>query len=506
MTQCDRMSTHGTYRALALIASVVLCACSKAPGNSAEKIPRESDAPPVVYVDSPDPTKVEFSSESEPNNELTQAAVLALGTGVRGTLDGEVDKDVYKVEVEKPGALKVHLSGIDKVDLVLELLDASGEVLAASDRGPAMTTEGIANFAVVEGNYHLRVSEFVKKRKTRKTSKKRKKTAEEPDPEGRTGLSPVYQLVVEFGAQDQPLFEREDNGTPETATEILLGDEVSGFIGWSRDVDVWKLSTEGFTPQYGVNIELSGIEGVTLELQILDETGQLLLKRDGSKGDGLAVRNLVVVRESETTPGIDPDGQGDRPAAAAESDKPGFYYARLKARRSNPEEQYRLRMSTRLMEPDEELEPNDTPAQATRLPILDLGTNGVTRAHLTWGDTDCFTIPAHDAPAVLSVSAVPNGEIDVELSVVANGQTLASSNANGRADKEVLDGLRIEAGREAVITVSGKGTMPSDARYDLTWSLEPAVGVPLGRDDLGGDDNDNNGEADRLLGDDYGDE
>lgn len=496
--------------ASALLATV---ACSKTPGKSADKIPRESNEPPVVFVDPPDPTKVEFSDESEPNDELAQASTLAVGKGARGTLNGEVDRDVYKVVIDRPGAVQAHLSGIDKVDLILELLDEQGQLLAASDRGPALTVEGIANFAVSAGMYHLRVREFVKKRKKKKRKRRKKKKKDEPEPTGRTDLSPVYQLVVSVAEQNQPRHEIEDNRSRETATEILLGDETTGFIGWSRDVDVWKLSTEGFTAQYGVDIDLSGVGGVTMELHILDANGKLVLKRKGTRGEGLAVRNMVVVKDDETTGDDGDERGGTKPDGETASGVPGteFYYARIKARRSHPEEPYRLRMSTRLMDLDEEMEPNDSLEQAMPLAILALGASGLTRAHLTWGDSDQFTVPAFPEPGLLTVEASPTGEVDVELSVVQAGSTLGSSNAGGRGETERLSGLRIEAGLVAVIAVSGKGSDPGDARYDLKWSLEPAGGAPLDGDDLdgaddGADDVGNDDSGSGMLDDEYGDE
>src|SRR5690606_3945866 len=119
--------------------------------------------------------------------------------------------------------------------------------------------------------------------------KRRRKDAPEP----RTGPSPVYELAIEHLAEPPPGQEREPNEDAAGAAEILVGDEVSGYVGWARDVDVWKVSVEGFIEQYSLDLDLSGVPGVTWTLEILDSGGALVLRRKGDKDSGLSVRNLV---------------------------------------------------------------------------------------------------------------------------------------------------------------------------------------------------------------------
>ena len=455
---------------------MVAGACSKGPGNRAKKIPRDSDAQAVVYIDSPDQTKITFSAEAEPNNQPEEASPLALGSGVRGALDGQDDKDLYQIIIERPGQLSAQLSGIDGVDLTLELLDPEGKVLAISDRGPARSSEGLPNIAVVAGTHHLRVGEFVKKqpaKKKRKRKKKKKKKVEEPV--GRTGLSPTYELVVEHRANAEDRHEREGNDTREQATEILLGDEAFGFIGWARDVDVWKLSTEGFAADYGVDLELSGVPGVTFKLQILDENGKKILQRRASKGGGLSLRNLMVVRPEDDDVPV--------PESENSDEAEPFYYARLSARRSNPVDKYRLRMSTRLMEPDEEREPNDAADQAMSLADITSESTGTLRGYLMHGDTDRYLIGPAPEATMVSVRVTPNSDIDVELSVMAGGKTLASSNASKRGGVESASELSLAAGATAMIVVAGHGAQAGEAGYELRWSVEPAAGPPPMTDD-----------------------
>jgi hypothetical protein len=465
-----------------------LSACSDGPGQSAKHLPRQGDASLVVYVEAPDDRSVEFIEEVEPNGEPDQATPVALGTlsgmlsGVRGALDGETDSDVYQLNVERDGFLSARLSGVENVDLLLEVLDAKGEVLAISDRGPAMTVEGVPNFHVTAGRYYVAVREFVKKRPKPKKPKKTKrgKKAAEPVVEGRQGLSPVYELVLGSWPKNQPRQENEPNDNRELANEVLLGDQVTGYMGWARDADVWKLSLEGFTAHYGLNIELTGVPGASLQLQIFDERGGKVLERAADKDAGLSVRNLVAVAGESSA---DSDDAARAPAS-------GFYYVQVSARRSNPVDAYQLRMNTRLLEPDEEIEPNDEPKDAQILELDHDGAESTRRGHLTPSDVDRYALTAGVEPLSLSVLCAPLSDIDVKLEVTVDGATLGSSNEYRQSGKESLPDLRLQAGRTAIISVSGEGELEGEAGYQLSVITESASGPPLGSPDgpAGGDE------------------
>jgi glucose/mannose transport system substrate-binding protein len=48
---------------------------------------------------------------------------------------------------------------------------------------------------------------------------------------------------------------------------------VRGWIGWSGDVDLWKLSLEGVGDRYALDFEVSGVEGLSLSVEVLDAAG-----------------------------------------------------------------------------------------------------------------------------------------------------------------------------------------------------------------------------------------
>ncbi|HWN66195.1 MAG TPA: PPC domain-containing protein [Haliangium sp.] len=442
--------------ALACMLAVLPAGCDKRKGG-AKRIPRDRDAQAVVVVEDGVPT-AETLQEREPNDDATRATPLTLGAIGRGSLDGETDVDVYRVELSAAGNLAARLGGADGVDLALELLDAVGAQLARSDRGPAGTLEGLANYPLQPGVYYLTVREFVRKRRQKQ--------------EPRTGPSAAYDLAVELVTSPAPEQEREPNDDAASAREILIGDDASGYIGWASDIDMWKLPIEGFTAQYSLDMDITGVPGVTLTLDVVDNDGALVLRRKGEADGGLSVRNLVPVTE-ETAP------QG----AAAR-----FFYARLEAKRSNPVDSYRLHVATRLLDLEEEIEPNDEPGHATSLREDGEITEGKRTGFLTVGDVDQYRLAAGDQPVLLTVEVTPRDAANVAVTVLVGGETVAMADAGGKGNKEYLADVSIPAGKAAHVQVSGAGALGDAARYDLTWSVvagtqqgqPPSEGAPEG--------------------------
>lgn len=227
-----------TGRVVAAVAVAALAiGCGK--GDS-KKIRRDKDAgPPVEAVDRGGGRARTGGDEREPNGSDAEATALPLGHYARGSLDAETDVDVYRVTVPGTGQLRVVLSGIDEVDLALELRDGNGAVVARSDRGPARTVEGFPGYGVTKGDYLVAVKEFVKPRPKKKTAGKPKgKKAAAIDAgvvaEGRAGPSQTYELTVELIERPPDLHEIEPDDDTGTAVEVLLADVVRGWIGPRR--------------------------------------------------------------------------------------------------------------------------------------------------------------------------------------------------------------------------------------------------------------------------------
>jgi hypothetical protein len=440
-----------------IVAAIALVAgCGKGDGK---RVRRNRDG--GVRTVTPDPTgtgRASAGEEKEPNGVETEATPLPPGHFVRGSLDGEADVDVYRVAVAGAGQLRAALTGIDGVDLVLELRDAAGAVLAKSDRGPAMISEGMPGYGVGKGEYFLVVREFVKKKPA---AKKKKGTGAGADaaPQGRVGPSNVYELSVEVLPAAPDLHEIEPNDDPGTAVEVLLADSVKGWVGWNGDVDLWKLSLEGVAAQYCLDIDVAGVDGAALSVEVLDAGGERLLSRKGDKGGPVVIKSVV-------------------PALADAA--PPWHFVKISADRSNPEATYELRFTARLLEDDEEREPNDTPELAS--PMVG---PGAVRATYSSGDVDRFRIDAQTEPQLLDVAVEPPPGIDLELAVGIAGQPpLATANAGAAGARESLAAVALPARAPVVVTVSAKTSKKADpggeARpYRLTWSLVPAAGDPM---------------------------
>jgi hypothetical protein len=448
-----------TRALIAAIAAIVLVAACKDGGG--KRVRRNRDA--GIGTVTPDRTgtgRAAAGEEKEPNDADAEATPLPLGHFLRATLDGETDVDLFRVTVPGPGQLRASLTGIEGVDLVLELRDGKGTVLAKSDRGPAMITEGFPGFGVTAGDYLLAVKEFVKKKKPAKKARKPKTPpAVDAAPEGRLGPSHPYELSVELLDAPPELHEIEPDDDAGTAVEVLLADSVKGWIGWSGDVDLWKLSLEGVAAQYCLDVEVGGVDGLALSVDVLDAGGERLLTRKGGKGGPVVIKSVV-------------------PALGAGA--PPWHFLKISADRSNPEMTYDLRFTARLLEDDEEQEPNDDPARASPL----LGT-GQVRATYAAGDVDRFRIEAQAEPQLLDVAVEAPKGIDIELVVGVAGQPpLATADGGGAGGKESLTGVALPASAPIVVTVTAKPNKKVDpggeARpYRLTWSMVPAAGDPM---------------------------
>ncbi len=442
-------------RAASLIASLILAAgCSK-PGGKAKPIPREGDAPLVVVVDRAprEAAHIGVTPEKEPNDAAEQAMAVPLPGGAKGTLNGQKDVDLYSIEVKKAGWLSAELTKVNKVDLMLEVVSLDGKVLALSDRGPATVVEGIPNYYLPAGRYLVRVREFVKK-PPRRRKRRRGKKARKSRPV-RVGPSAPYELRLSLSTKPAEDVEVEPNESMDTAAKITIADQVTGYMGWSGDVDVWKLSMTGIAEQYSADLDVSGIARSRLRLELLDDKGKRVLRRGGDRGKSLAVRNFA-----------------PKPGAT-------FYYLRVTAHRPNPEQVYNLRLSTRLLELDEEVEPNDTSSAATALRDKPSAFKGVRRGFLLAGDVDYYRLAPTSATTLLSVTVTPPQSVDVKVEVLTGkGATLGEANAGKAGHAESFSEIPVASGTPILIKVSGRGDADAPERYQLSWSTTPGAAKP----------------------------
>jgi hypothetical protein len=166
------------------------------------------------------------AGEVEPNDTPKNATRIALGTAVSGSIGaaeaGSHDRDLYVLEVPE-GALRVTLTGVEDLNLTLELLQLeprpNGDELVRrvflDDQGPG-EGERLDAFYAHRGPLYVRVEEapFVTEPRGR--------------PPRERALVPYSLKVEQMGGTR---LEEEPNDTPASAQSCPLTEAVTGFTG-----------------------------------------------------------------------------------------------------------------------------------------------------------------------------------------------------------------------------------------------------------------------------------
>ena len=372
------------------------------------------------------------SDEVEPNDGDDVATLLAIGATVHGKIDPDEDIDQYRIDVGQAGVLSVMIEPHEALDVVLEIKDASGTVIAKSDRGGARIREGVPNLGVTPGRYLAVVQ-------AKKPAASKKKSPKKAAPEPARPIGGPYEITASMispaaGAEHEP---DDDRGA---ANDLIAGDTGTGYLGWSGDADVWKVSVEALSAKNALDVELSAVEGIALSVEISDGVGQPITTRKGAKGAPLVVRGFV--------PAV-PQGA------------PPFHYLTVKADRSNPETAYQIRAIAKVIPPDAESEPNDTPETAMPVP----GDRKSLHAHWSTGDIDCFAVPPEDSARTLEVSIDTPNDLDLAIDLLVEGKLVAKVDHPGKGAAEKL-AAPVPAGAHAVIRVRGADTAGEGA-YEL---------------------------------------
>lgn len=432
------MAERGAWRALLL--AVALLACKG--GSKTDRLRRTSEEAPVQVVSPGEPGERRRTNvdEREPNDEL--ANELPLGAAAQGRLASSADLDRFRITVASAGMLEVQVSAVPAVDLVLELRSSAGAVLAKSDRGGAGVLEGLAGFPVEPGGYELVLRAFVKP--PAKAKKQQPPPAAAPAPEGFP--SEPYELTV---AMSEPGAELEPNFDAGTASELALGEPATGRLGWSGDVDVWKLGIEVLAATDALDLTLAAVEGLALQLELRDGLGRPIASRKGGKGQPLAVRGFAPSEDASTPP---------------------FLYVAVSADRSHPAQGYQLSAVVRVREPSDERESNDAPERAQPLPE-----EGAPQlATLDLGDVDCFAVPAAATRRRIEVVVDPGdssaGAMKIAVEVLLGARVVATSvtpSAAAAAERVLAE---VPAGAVAVVRVRGAARAGPPGPYRVSWT------------------------------------
>jgi len=467
-------------RALAVLAAPVLLVLlipSACKGGGKERIKRSSDAGPVEEVTSTEQVGRPKASvsEREPNERAAEANALPLDAVGRGRIDSPTDVDRYRVAIEAPGALTVTVSGLQATDLVVELRDRADAVLARSDRGGAKISEGVGGYPVTPGVYDVVVSSFTKpvKAKAKTKAAKGKKAAEEAAAAAAAGsaagsgsTAPVvvvepseeYEAIATLvdaasmtaaapGGERQELEPNPDAGA---ASDLAIGEVAAGLIGWTGDVDVWKVSTEVLAANNALDVEVSAVEGVTLTVEVRDGMSRPQTTRKGERGKPVTIRGY---------------------APKVVEGAPQILFVAVSGERSHPQLGYSLKVGARLVGESEELEPNDKPELAQPFDVTGAdGDIAHSTLHARWepGDVDCFALPAAAAKrrVEVTVSVADKGNVAAEL-VVGERVVASSDEAAGALERLVAD---VPAGAKAVVRVKAAAKPGAETAYDVSWA------------------------------------
>ena len=402
---------------------------------------RVGSAAPVEIVNevkTPDAGHAGAIDEVEPNDADEVATPLPLGGTLRGKIEPDTDVDHVRLDVDKPGSLQVTLTGVEGQDLVLEIEDAGGNVIARSDRGGARVKEGIPNLGVTPGRYTLVVRQAPKK----KPPARRGRAAPEPA----APPAAVYELTAQLVTppKGQEIEPDDDRGT---ANDLIVGDTVTGYVGWNGDADEWKLSVETLSEKNAIDIAVSQVEGVALELEVANALGEPLVTRKGAKGAPLVIRDLMPV----VAPGGAP-----------------FYYVTVRGAPSNPETTYQLEVSAHVIATDGEIEPDDTIEKPYAIPA------DRTVVHGTWtpGDVDCYALGTTDQPRNVEVTIDPKGDLALAVEVLIDGKPALDAKGKpvppSKGGKGVTQkvAVQIPPGGHPVVRVRGDGA--TEGAYDVT--------------------------------------
>ncbi|MGE0545598.1 MAG: hypothetical protein AB7R00_00985 [Kofleriaceae bacterium] len=433
---------HGTGRvAVALaIAAAVAGACRN------ERQKRAGDAAPVEVVATPviaDAGVGGTSDEVEPNDAEDVANPLGAGATVHARIDPDSDADFYRIDIPGDGVLAVELATPEAMDLTLELFDQTGSMVAKSDRGAARMREGLPNVGVSTGKYYAVVRA---KKLAPATTKSGKRRAPPVDAAVAHPVVTPYEITARLTAH-VAASEREPDDDRGTANDVIPGDTVTGFIGWTADVDVWKLSVETLSASNALDIEVSAVENVALVLELVDGIGRTLATRKAPRGAPLIARGFVPV----VPPGASP-----------------FHYLTIRGDRSNPDAGYQLRITAKPLGMDAEIEPNDAVDKAMPVPP----DRTVVAGSWSSGDIDCYALSRD--PAARSVDAMIETPTAVDLAgeLFIDGTSAAKADHPGKGAAERVT-APVPAGAQPVLCVRGSDSA-GEGSYEVKFQDGPA--------------------------------
>jgi serine/threonine-protein kinase len=269
----------------------------------------------------------------------------------------------------------------------------------------------------------------------------------------------------------QPLeVEREPNNSAKEANIIGSGQTVRGHIGRclspeESDRDFYRFSI-GRGPHV-LHVDLTGVPKLDLKLEVFDPAGQRV-----------AVADDLGAGESETLPDVRLDGAGEYYISVRE------VWVAGKPATENDDDWYTLTASWQPLGPNQEAEPNDTPAQATSLAVEEPMRGYAGRAN----DVDYYYLRG-EGGGTLSGSVSGIDGVDLRVVVLpagssagpplADGKSLPPGakvfDAGGPGAPETFEGIAWAAGAPSPLVVIER----KDGKADPSGRIHGLVGLDV---------------------------
>ncbi len=422
-------------------------------------LPPRPDGAAVVIAPETTDDGLSTTQEIEPNDTVATAQRLpvtpAAPLAVTGDLTARApstkrDVDLFRIDLPAPDGglpdarpadaavasppaliLRADLRPAAGLAVALDALDGAGHPIATAAGQPG---EAIAlpNLAARSGAITLRV---------------RAAATEGGAPPPATSYRLAVRLVpFDVGAEIEP------NGDMAHATDLALGGEAVGYLGWRHDQDWYRLSTAGSADGSVLLADLDPVAEVSATLQLYGADGHKLTETRGRKGERVVLRNVRL-----------PSG-----------DAPPVLYLVVRADAGfNTDARYNLRPRAELPKAGTEAEPNDDAAHAQSV------TDGTVVGYLTRGDVDVFRYTT-DGMARLDVDVEPPERAGVRVEVLReDGALLARADSNRRAPARIA-GQAIPGGPVLIRVSPSRGAINADEPYRMTLSSHPDVpGAPV---------------------------
>lgn len=220
------------------------------------------------------------NAELEPNDDIYKATPLTAGGFREGFLSPKGEVDNFVLRTSEPVLAKVELSGVERLDLVLSMVEppaGEGEketVLLRANDGELKEPERLNNVAC-SGTCWFRVEGA-----SRKVDGKWVKDFENSEQPYRISLT----TVPDNGSE-----EREPNNSADRAHELTPGKAVRGTVFPVKDTDMYRLDLSDRPVRTSLKASLLGILKVDVGLYLhrVQPDGKLTLVQtaDRAKGD-----------------------------------------------------------------------------------------------------------------------------------------------------------------------------------------------------------------------------